>query len=154
MTATPQPPLPPAPPESQLIAARRKAMDPEPSYRKAARAAGISPERWRQIETGIARVARGTDVPVRDVPAQTIARMARVVGATPAELESVGRADAAAELRRIIEAEPQEEMSQAEMIADLRRRLSALEEQYGAPPPPKRLTQEEDEPRARKTRAV
>jgi hypothetical protein len=150
MTASPQPPLPPAPPESQLIAARRKAMDPPPSYRKAAKAAGISPERWRQIETGIARVARGTDVPVSGVPADTIARMAHAVGATPAELESCGRADAAAELRQIIAAEP---ASDADVLADILKRVAALEEHFGRPP--KRLSfEQEEESRDRKTRAV
>jgi hypothetical protein len=132
MTADPQPP-----PESQLIAARRKAMDPEPSYRKAAREAGISPERWRQIETGVARVARGVDVPVRDVPAATIARMALFVRATPAELEACGRPDAARELATLLAARPERELSDAEMFADLSERIRWIEKQLGKPEDPK-----------------
>jgi Helix-turn-helix domain len=124
MTALPQPP-----PESQLISARRK--ETALSYRQAARQAGMSPERWRQIEQGMARVARGTDVPVRDAPADTVAKMAWVVGATPAELESCGRADAAAGLRALIAAEPPRDQTTDEMLAELSERLRSIESHLG-----------------------
>ena len=87
------------PPEAALIAARLAARVPHMSRREAARRAGISETRWRQIENGIIRV-RGADYP-EVAPAGTLARIALVVGITPAELESAGRPDAAAELAQL-----------------------------------------------------
>lgn len=72
------------------------------SARTAAREAGISEARWRQIASGYQTVS-GTRVPVT-APAETLARMARVVGVTPPELEEAGREDAATELRALVEA--------------------------------------------------
>lgn len=152
MTAHPQPPLPP--PEAQLIAARRSAADPVPSMRSCAKRAGISPERWRQIETGVARVARGTDVPVRDVPAATIARMALVVGATPAELTSCGRADAATDLAALIAAQPEPEVRDSEMWREIRDRVAWLEQQLGKAPPGKAPPKSLGEDNGHTSRAV
>lgn len=59
--------------------------------------AGLSPSRWTQIIQGYKQEAGGVRVPVR-APASTLARMARVVGATAEQLRAVGREDAAAEL--------------------------------------------------------
>jgi hypothetical protein len=67
------------------------------SAREAARRAGISEGRWRQIAGGYQVVSAGVYAPVRG-PAATLARMAAVVGVTPAQLRQVGRADAAREL--------------------------------------------------------
>jgi hypothetical protein len=67
------------------------------SAREAARRAGISEGRWRQITGGYQVVSAGAYAPVRG-PAATLARMAAVVGVTPAQLRQVGRADAAREL--------------------------------------------------------
>jgi hypothetical protein len=67
------------------------------SAREAARRAGISEGRWRQIAGGYQVVSAGVYAPVRG-PAATLARMAAVVGVTPAQLREVGRADAAREL--------------------------------------------------------
>lgn len=67
------------------------------SAREAARRAGISEGRWRQIAGGYQVVSAGVYAPVRG-PAATLARMAAVVGVTPAQLKQVGRADAAREL--------------------------------------------------------
>lgn len=72
------------------------------SIKKAAAAAGISDTRWRQIEHGMRQV-RGE--PVQEIgPSPTVAAMAAVVGATPADLEAAGRPDAAGELAAILEA--------------------------------------------------
>jgi hypothetical protein len=64
------------------------------SAREAARRAGISEGRWRQIASGYQVVSAGVYAPVRG-PAQTLARMAAVVGVTPAQLRRAGRPDAA-----------------------------------------------------------
>lgn len=67
------------------------------SAREAARRAGISEGRWRQIASGYQVVSAGVYAPVRG-PAQTLARMAAVVGVTPAQLRRAGRPDAASAL--------------------------------------------------------
>lgn len=67
------------------------------SQREAARRAGISETRWRQIVSGHQAVG-GEQVPFRS-PDETLARMAHVVGVVPEQLEDAGRAGAAAELR-------------------------------------------------------
>ena len=60
------------------------------SARQAARQAGISEGRWRQITSGYQVVSPGVYAPVRG-PADTLARMAAVAGVTPAELRAAGR---------------------------------------------------------------
>ena len=90
MTANPQPP-----PEAVLIRASREA-PPHMSMRQAARAAGISESRWRQLEAG-GKPYRGRWEP-ETAPADTLARMAQAVGITGDHLTEAGRADAAAEL--------------------------------------------------------
>jgi hypothetical protein len=72
------------------------------SMRQAAREAGMSETRWRQLEAGT-RDFRGVKYAEPPGPAQTIARMAFVVGATPAQLAERGRPDAAAELEAMAE---------------------------------------------------
>lgn len=82
-------------PEGRLIAealARTKL-----SGRAAAASAGLSDGRWRQIVNGYQSVGGGNYFPVIG-PAETIARMADVVGVTPEQLAEVGREDAAGEL--------------------------------------------------------
>jgi hypothetical protein len=64
------------------------------SARQAARQAGISEGRWRQITSGYQVVSAGVYAPVRG-PAATLARMAAVAGVSAAELRSAGREDAA-----------------------------------------------------------
>jgi Helix-turn-helix domain len=64
------------------------------SARAAARQAGISEGRWRQITSGYQIVEPGVYAPVRG-PAPTVARMAEVAGLTPAQLRAAGRDDAA-----------------------------------------------------------
>ena len=60
------------------------------SAREAARRAGISEGRWRQIASGYQVVSAGIYAPVRG-PTATLARMASVAGVTPAQLEQAGR---------------------------------------------------------------
>jgi len=83
---------PEAPPEGKLIAeaAARRGL----SLRKAAKQAGISYGRWRQIATGYQNVSPGEFAIVR-APGGTLAKMARVVGVTPEQLAAAGRQDAA-----------------------------------------------------------
>lgn len=95
MNERPQPP-----PEGRLIAAA--AEHQELSIREAARRAGISYGRWRQITSGFQNVSPGSYAAVR-APARTLAKMAQAVGVTPDELAGAGREDAAqvlAEMQR------------------------------------------------------
>ncbi len=64
------------------------------SAREAARRAGLSEGRWRQITGGYQVVSPGVYAQVRG-PAGTLAKMAAVVGVTPAQLRAAGREDAA-----------------------------------------------------------
>jgi transcriptional regulator with XRE-family HTH domain len=86
-------------PEGKLITEARKRA--RLSGREAARRAGISEGRWRQIVNGYMVVTKGVYSPVVGAPAETIARMAQSVDVTPEQLESAGRADAAEELRKL-----------------------------------------------------
>jgi transcriptional regulator with XRE-family HTH domain len=86
-------------PEGKLITDARKRA--RLSGREAARRAGISEGRWRQIVNGYMVVTKGVYSPVVGAPAETIARMAQSVDVTPEQLESVGRADAGEELKRL-----------------------------------------------------
>jgi hypothetical protein len=81
------------------------------SAREAARRAGLSEGRWRQITGGYQVVSPGVYAEVRG-PAATLAKMAAVVGVTPAQLRAAGRDDAAKALasQRDRKPEPAEEM--------------------------------------------
>jgi transcriptional regulator with XRE-family HTH domain len=79
-------------PEGVLIAAAAKAKGL--SARQAAKEAGMSDARWRQIVNGYASAGAG-QVVVVEAPEETLARMARVVDVTPEQLREVGRPDAA-----------------------------------------------------------
>jgi transcriptional regulator with XRE-family HTH domain len=94
MTTKPQPQ-----PEGKLITDARKRA--RLSGREAARRAGISEGRWRQIVNGYMVVTKGVYSPVVGAPAETIARMAQSVDVTPEQLQEVGRADAAEELKKL-----------------------------------------------------
>jgi transcriptional regulator with XRE-family HTH domain len=87
------------------------------SAREAARRAGISEGRWRQIASGYQVVSAGVYAPVRG-PAATLARMAAVAGVTPAQLRRAGRPDAA----QALAAAPQD----AEMSQELLQRVREL----------------------------
>lgn len=92
---------PAPPPEGKLIAeaAARRGL----SLRKAAEQAGISYGRWRQIVTGYQNVSPG-EFAIVHAPAGTLAKMARVVHVTAAQMAAAGREDAAEAMR---EAEPE-----------------------------------------------
>ncbi|GAB3115975.1 hypothetical protein GCM10027160_24180 [Streptomyces calidiresistens] len=92
----------PTPEGAAITAAQKRARI---SVRRAAEAAGISEGRWRQIASGYQVVGRGNYVPVSGAPADTIARMAHVVGLTPQDLDATGRRDAATELALMLEAD-------------------------------------------------
>jgi transcriptional regulator with XRE-family HTH domain len=108
------------PPEALLIAAMRQRA-PRISMSEAARRSGISLTRWRQIENGF-RPERGTRY--REVgPAQTIARMAAVVGISPQQLTDAGRADAADELAVILDGLEQSGVLNGKQSAALAKRI-------------------------------
>ncbi|TDD77702.1 helix-turn-helix domain-containing protein [Actinomadura rubrisoli] len=96
-------------PEGHLIALAQKRA--RLSGRKAADLAGMSEGHWRAIVSGSRSISKGVWVAVRG-PADTIARMAQVVGVTPEQLEEAGRADAAEELRaELAHTKPTDEIS-------------------------------------------
>jgi hypothetical protein len=94
---------PQAPPWGTLISAAlaREGL----SARAAARRAGLSEGRWRQITGGYQVVSPGVYAPVRG-PATTLARMAAVAGVTAEQLRAAGRDDAAGLLDRQQETRP------------------------------------------------
>jgi transcriptional regulator with XRE-family HTH domain len=75
------------------------------SAREAARRAGLSEGRWRQITGGYQVVSPGVYAEVRG-PAATLARMAAVADVTPAQLRAAGRDDAASLLASRQDPEP------------------------------------------------
>jgi transcriptional regulator with XRE-family HTH domain len=118
----------PAPPaEGELITRALKAK--KLSVREAARRAGISEGWWRQIVKGYQSLSGGGYGPVRG-PAETLARMAKVVDVTPEQLTKVGRNDAATELRKLgerpdIAPDDLDELMQDPEMRDLVERLLA-----------------------------
>lgn len=116
-------------PEGALIRQARTALWPSVSATAAAKKAGVSASRWQQIERGWRWESKG--VPIVDhPPAPTLAIIAAAVGVTPADLISVGRGDAAAELRSLLRAQdqaaPEVDLSQVDsddLLDELRRRL-------------------------------
>lgn len=98
---------PEQPPEGRLIALALKRT--RLSGRKAAERAGLSEGHWRAIMNGSRSISTGVWVPVHG-PAETLARMAQVVGVTPEQLDEAGRGDAAAELRELTAAQPDTEV--------------------------------------------
>jgi transcriptional regulator with XRE-family HTH domain len=85
------------------------------SAREAARRAGISEGRWRQIAGGYQVVSPGVYAHVRG-PAATLARMAKVAGVTPDQLAAAGRDDAA----RVMLREQEDRPASDEMLARVR----------------------------------
>ena len=83
---------PDPPPWGELITAALRAAGL--SAREAARRAGISEGRWRQIAGGYQVVSPGVYAQVLG-PAGTLARMAAAAGVTPEQMTAAGRDDAA-----------------------------------------------------------
>jgi len=88
----PQTPRPAPPPWGALITKAQRSAGL--SAREAARRAGISEGRWRQITAGYQIVSPGSHAPVTGPPA-TVAKMAAAVGLTAVDLTEAGRPDAA-----------------------------------------------------------
>jgi transcriptional regulator with XRE-family HTH domain len=86
------------PPEAELVRQRREAAVPAMSRRQAAAIAGLSPSQWSDVERGHKKAGSSVEVPVR-ATAETLARMARAVGASADDLAATGREDAARQLR-------------------------------------------------------
>lgn len=101
------------PPEAELIRQCREAAVPPMSRRQAAARAGISPSQWSDVERGHKKAGSGVVVPVQ-ATAETLARMARAVGASADNLAAAGREDAARQLRDL------------DRDRDLRRRIAAI----------------------------
>jgi transcriptional regulator with XRE-family HTH domain len=112
---------PAPPPEGRLIALAQKRA--RLSGRKAADKSGMSEGHWRAIVNGSRSIAKGVWVPVR-APAETLARMARVVGVTAEQLEQAGRPDAATELRE--QTGGNERPSNLELANQLRQQIAEL----------------------------
>jgi transcriptional regulator with XRE-family HTH domain len=114
-------------PEGRLIGEAQKAAGI--SQRQAAARAGISENRWRNIVSGYTTPSAGVYVPSKG-PADTVARMAQVVGVTPEQLEEAGRDDAAEVLRRLpplVEAEREPTVAElAAQVAELQAAVNEL----------------------------
>ena len=70
------------------------------SVRKAARVAGLSEGRWRQIAKGYQQVTSAVRAPV-NAPPETLARMARAVGLPRAAMEEAGAAEVVAAMEAL-----------------------------------------------------
>lgn len=110
------------PPEGQVIEEAREKR--RLSQNKAAEQAGLSGTRWRQIVTGVASGGKGIQIPVHG-RAETVARMAQVVGVAPEQLAEVGRDDAAEVLRTLAATPEEPNRDLAEQLAE---RLRWIEE--------------------------
>jgi hypothetical protein len=88
-------------PEGDLIRRARERTIPKISIRAASARIGISPEHWGNIERGYKSVS-SAEPPRRLQPASAalIAKMARVVGISPEQMESEGQRPDAAEAMR------------------------------------------------------
>lgn len=91
------------------------------SKREAAKRAGISEGRWRQIVTGYQSVGRGMTVPVKTTP-QTLRAMAAAVGADPAAVLAAAGFDPSSEPPPT-PLSPLETASDAELLAEVQRRF-------------------------------
>jgi hypothetical protein len=91
-------------PEGELIDRLRKSRLPKMSATKAANLAGMSEGWWRQLIKGH-QARNGLYIPAVAAD-DTLARMAAVVGATPEQLEDVGRDGAAVVLRALLSNPP------------------------------------------------
>lgn len=130
-----------SPPEGRLIeqARERKRL----SQNKAAKAAGMSGTRWRQVVAGWASGGEGIQIPVHG-NAKRIALMAQVVDVTPEQLEEVGREDAARELREL---RPSDEPDAEPSLRDVVEQMNALTQEIkeGRARDRERIKQLEDE---------
>ena len=90
----------PAPPEGKLIRAARERAIPKLSIRAAAASLGISPEHWGNIERGYKSVSADKEpLPVEASP-DLLAKIGRLLGITPSQMETEGERPDAAEVMR------------------------------------------------------
>lgn len=106
------------------------------SQNEAARRAGMSGTRWRQIVNGFQSTG-GVIAPVKG-GAKTVAKMAAVVDVPPEALEEAGRPDAARELRRLVEVAGDHPAEAAEIQADIRALQEEIVELMSELPPDRR----------------
>lgn len=106
---------PEQPPEGKLIAAAAERLDL--SIREAAKRAGISYGRWRQITQGYQNVSPGVFAQVT-APARTLARMAATVGITPEEMETAGQRPDAADIMRAGDIHPRPPQARTPAFTD------------------------------------
>jgi transcriptional regulator with XRE-family HTH domain len=113
------------PPEGALIEAARERAGL--SQNGAAEKAGITGTHWRTIVRGGAAMTSRRGV-------TTLARMARVVGVTPEQLEQAGRPDAASRLRELFPGTARP--SNLELAHQLRQQIAelraAMDEKFGS----------------------
>lgn len=106
-------------PEGRLIATAQAQRRPKLSNREAASRVPMSEGHWRAVVSGSRSVGKGIWVPVR-APAETLARMAQVVGVTAEQLVEAGRDDAAAELLELPPLGSEREPTVQELTVQLR----------------------------------
>lgn len=105
-------------PLGELFETARQAKRPKLSQNAVAKAARTSSTTYRRVIAGVSRFG-GQDIPFEG-SAETVARIALVLGVTPEQLEEVGRAEVAQELRLLREGEPAARDRQVEQAeADL-----------------------------------
>jgi len=92
-------------PEAALLEGLRTAQY-KLTQKAAAKKAGITESRWRQVVGGYQPSKDGAPRVRVVAPAQTIARMAYAVDAKPQQLKDAGRQDAAVELAEILASNP------------------------------------------------
>jgi hypothetical protein len=119
------------------------------SAREAARRAGLSEGRWRQITGGYQVVSPGVYAEVRG-PAGTLARMGAVADVTPAQLRAAGRDDAAMILAGQQGPEPDVGAEMLERVRAMdtdqaRQLLAAIAVQLGISLPDPQADAEDDE---------
>lgn len=90
------------------------------SIREAAKKAGVSEGRWRQVEKGYQAIGNGLHRASR-ARTRTLVQMAQVVRVTSDELRAAGRSDAADMLRELTEGE-----DAAKRLDELDRRINRL----------------------------
>lgn len=120
---------PTQPEEARIIDAAQKSAVPAMSMREAAKRAGMSDGRWRQIVKGYQGTGTGR-IPVV-APDDTLARMALVVGVTDSQLEDAGRPGAADVLRRLLADSEQPDVELADvpidrLLGEIRRRVTGV----------------------------
>lgn len=114
-------------PSAAVAAIDRMRQDEGLSIRQAARRAGISDGRWRQLAKGYSAAGGGMKIPANPT-AETLAAMARAVGMPPEQLREFGEPEAARVLvgRAVRERDWEVDLSEVpaeDLLAELSARL-------------------------------